>query len=167
MIYKISTFMNKASKKKNNKLSTVGRHLTADDNEINRFVIKTFLEKDGFNVVDVADGKYVLDLFSRGEKFDMVWLDLKMPHVDGVQCAQKLRTVFGYTGPIVGITAHVDSVTLDQCKNAGFSTVISKPVTEQVIKKCADDFFLGNKINFYNRGCQIETTRMILQMITE
>lgn len=147
--------ISKLGKKKNKVLPVKGRHLTADDNEINRFIVKTFLEKEGYDVVDVEDGKYVLELIKNGERFDMIWLDLKMPHTDGVTCAKKLRTEFGYNGPIIGVTAHIDDVTLEQCYNAGFSTVISKPITEEVIKRCAEDFFFQHKLKFFRNGCQI------------
>lgn len=144
-----------------------GRHLVADDNEINRFVIKTFLEQDGYQIVDVEDGKYVLDLFREGEQFDMVWLDLKMPHTDGVTCCEKLRNDFCFKGPIVGITAHVDDYTLQECQMRGFTAVISKPISRDTIIQCAKDFFFHRNLKFFNAGCRRPICAGLVDLLLE
>ena len=110
-------------------------HLIADDNDVNRFVIKTFLEKDGFVVKDVDNGSKVIELFEKGEEFDFVWLDLIMPIMDGLTCAKILRKTHDYDGPIVGITAYIDEDTLNKCKENGFTAIIPKPISRSTLHK--------------------------------
>jgi CheY-like chemotaxis protein len=71
-----------------------GTILLADDEDTVRALGRRMLEKLGFTVIDVADGREAIETFaSRHEEICCVILDLTMPHVDGEACFRELRTL--------------------------------------------------------------------------
>jgi len=61
----------------------------------------------------------------------IVWIDLKMPIMDGLEAVRYLRAPypsgFGYKGFIVGVTGYADTDTRDMCLKTGMNVVITKP----------------------------------------
>lgn len=134
-------------------------HLIADNEDTNRFVLKKLLEKNKQQVTEVRDGKHVIERIKLGENYNTIWLDLGLTQLDGVTCAGLLRTQYNYTGNIIAITAHVDDLTLETCKKAGFTRVISKPITEKTII----DSIRGDQIGFYETGCCVPCCSALLK----
>jgi osomolarity two-component system sensor histidine kinase SLN1 len=111
-------------------------HLIADDNEINRMVIKFILEKNGYNTDEVDNGIKVLDkIIKNPNKFSIIWLDVDMPKMDGIDCTTKLKNELNYEGIIIGITGHVDYDSLTACKMVGMDNTLAKPITEDDLIK--------------------------------
>jgi len=107
-------------------------HLIADDNELNRLVVKILLEKNGFKIDEAENGNQVIEKTKSDlDKYSIIWLDIEMPEMDGIQCAKKLRNDLKYDGTIIGITGHVDSDSVSACKNAGMDSIIAKPMSEE------------------------------------
>ena len=112
-------------------LEKKGYQLVADDNDLNRMVIKILLEKNGYLIDEVANGNEVIDKIKTGvHKYSVIWLDIEMPEMDGIECALKLRNDLNYTGTIIGITSHVDFESLNTGTLSGMDTVLSKPISE-------------------------------------
>jgi hypothetical protein len=107
--------------------------LIVDDCMINRLVIKIILQKSGCVVTEASDGTVVIDLVSKGNMYEIIWIDLQMPIIDGIECTKVLRNVWNYKGIIIGITSHADSETHDACMKIGMNGVIPKPITEDKI----------------------------------
>ena len=111
-------------------------HLVTDDNDLNRLVIKILLEKNSITVDDTDSGKKTLELVREDlDKYNIIWMDVNMPKMDGIACTKKLREELAFAGDIVGITGHVDPVIIEECKEAGMNDVILKPVTEDILKE--------------------------------
>jgi two-component system, response regulator PdtaR len=104
------------------------RILIADDEAVIRLGLRAMLEAQGYRVVgEAADGKRALDLVAKLEP-DLVFLDIKMPGVDGLQAARRLladRAV-----PVIILTAYADRAFVEQAREAGALAYLVKPVRE-------------------------------------
>ena len=76
--------------------------LIVEDEDKIRKIVKTFLEKKSFGIVEVSDGKDAIDSFLT-EKPDLVILDVMLPHKNGFEICKEIRE-FGNT-PILMLTA--------------------------------------------------------------
>lgn len=123
----------------------IAKILLVDDNEINRIVTGSLLEKQGFKVDLAAYGVEALAACKRGT-FDAIMTDISMPGMDGLELARAIRALPNHTvsqTPIIGFTAYVSDEMEANCYSAGMSAVIPKPfrlkkhlgVLEEVIRK--------------------------------
>lgn len=105
-----------------------GRVLIAEDNEIAAKVITTFLARLGCSVVRVGDGEAALRA-ATSERFDMAFVDLRMPKLDGITFTEKYRVgeVDGRL-PIIALTANAAKDVQAACLKAGMDDFLSKPV---------------------------------------
>lgn len=117
-------------------------YLVVDDCNINRLVIKIILQKinNETKISEASDGCQVITLIKEGNTYDIIWIDLQMPDIDGIECTKKLREEHNYKGIIIGITAHADDETKEKCVAAGMTSMIAKPVNEAIIRKTINKF---------------------------
>jgi CheY-like chemotaxis protein len=103
--------------------------LVADDVRINRMVLRAMLTGVGHTVTEARGGGEVLELVGQ-HRFDMILLDLRMPDIDGMEVAARLRALPGWTAnaPIIGISADAMPETVQACLAAGMDVVLAKPV---------------------------------------
>ncbi|WP_428328899.1 ATP-binding protein [Mucilaginibacter sp.] len=113
--------------------------LLAEDNKMNQLIAGKTFKKLGYDI-DIADnGRIALEMM-RQKTYDLVFMDIQMPEMDGLQAARHIiETYKAAAPPIIAMTANVLSEDEDQCKQAGMSDFISKPFTidrlENVIHK--------------------------------
>jgi len=119
-------------KHNNDKLAN-SSHLIVDNNKTNRLIIKLILERNGVSVTEAKDALHTINLIKENNVYDIIWLDLQIPRIDGLMCAKVLRDELQYKGPIIGITGHVDCDTVTDCIEAGMQDVIGKPITEKAL----------------------------------
>lgn len=112
--------------------------LVADDNEINRKIIRIILQKLGYNCDEATNGEEALEQYNNGE-YDYIFMDLDMPEMDGIQAAQAIRKLEEESEPrtveIVAVTANVSDKTRLQCRRAGMNGYLEKPITATLIKE--------------------------------
>jgi len=102
------------------------RILIADDEPLIRADLKELLEELGHEVVaEAGDGREVLDLID-GVNADVVILDIKMPHIDGIRVAREISDRF----PVIILTAYTDRHLIEKAKNSGVMAYLSKPFRE-------------------------------------
>lgn len=117
------------------------RVLVVEDNEVNSLVITAMLEQNGCKVECVENGLLAIDLMRR-ERFDMVFMDLHMPEMDGVTATQHVRAMEAtheHT-PIVAVTASAFSDEEKRCREAGMDGLIRKPINERVVRDALDRY---------------------------
>lgn len=108
------------------------RIVIADDEAVIRLGLREMLKDQGYQVVgEAADGARVLDLV-RKLRPDLVFLDIKMPGVDGLQAARTLLAERAV--PVIILTAYADREFVDQAKEAGVLAYLVKPVRESDLR---------------------------------
>jgi two-component system sensor histidine kinase/response regulator len=106
------------------------RILVAEDNAVNQVVIIRALQKMGHTPVLAQNGKEALALAS-AERFDLVFMDVQMPEMDGLAATGAIRENEKNSGthlPIFAMTAHAMKGDRELCLSAGMDGYITKPV---------------------------------------
>jgi CheY-like chemotaxis protein len=90
----------------------------------------------GFQVQAVGDGRQALEAL-RGNRYDVVLLDIHMPEMDGLTVASHVRDpnsdVLHHTVPLVALTANAMSSDRDRCLEAGMNSHVAKPLNAQAL----------------------------------
>ncbi|OUR95826.1 hypothetical protein A9Q84_15105 [Halobacteriovorax marinus] len=105
------------------------RVLVAEDNIINKKILKKFLEKLKIHTVLVDNGKEALDKFKE-EEFDIVFLDYQMPVMNGVEAATQMIKLKPHNCPVL-VAVSANALTEDRhlFQKTGFDHILSKPYT--------------------------------------
>jgi CheY-like chemotaxis protein len=109
------------------------RVLVAEDNAVNQILARRLLEKRGFQVSVVGDGRSALAAM-QDQHFDLVIMDVQMPDMDGFEATAAIRRQEQSTGdhvPIVAMTAHALKGDQERCLAMGMDAYISKPVRQE------------------------------------
>ena len=102
--------------------------LIADDKAESRELLRTVLEKSGYEVHEAVDGVQALEQ-ARALVPDLIILDLHMPRLDGFGAIEKLRQEDNFAAtPILALTASAMMGDRERAITAGFSGYIAKPI---------------------------------------
>ena len=103
--------------------------LLAEDNDINALLARELLERRGHSVQVVKSGEAALAAL-RGEQFDLLFTDLHMPGLDGIETARSVRANGRANSaiPIVALTADALDATKQACQDAGMDGFLTKPI---------------------------------------
>lgn len=112
--------------------------LVADDNALNLEIMVKMLAKLGIENVDTAtDGEKVVKLVEKsireGYHYNVIFMDLSMPRLNGFEATQVIRRTLGYPYPIVALTGFSDSRTKIRCREVNIHDVIVKPVLRNAL----------------------------------
>jgi two-component system sensor histidine kinase/response regulator len=111
------------------------RILLAEDNVVNRAVAAAILEKRGHSLTHAADGREAIEAAGR-EAFDLIFMDVQMPEVDGLEATCRIRKAEQGSGrhtPIVAMTAHAMAGDRERCLAAGMDDYLSKPLRKSAL----------------------------------
>jgi len=112
--------------------------LVVEDDKISSKITTILLEKMGFSVTAVVDGRAAVEILKK-EPFHLILLDMNLPYVDGYSIASMIRSEKQHINnrtPIIAITAYALKGDREKCMNAGMNEYISKPInTEEFINK--------------------------------
>jgi len=110
------------------------RILLAEDNPINQKLANYLLTKAGYQVETVNNGKEAVELFkSNPDNFDIIFMDVQMPDMDGKEAARLLRSQGFHDVPIVALTAQAMKGDREKCLEAGMNDYISKPIKREAV----------------------------------
>lgn len=112
--------------------SAVGKILLVEDNAVNQLVGQASLESFGLSVVLAENGLIAVQK-AQEEKFDIIFMDLQMPVMDGFQATLKIRE-FDKTTPIIALSAAVMIKDKERTKEAGMNEHIAKPFDLEQLK---------------------------------
>jgi len=110
-----------------------GKILLVEDHEINQIVAKQNLENFGLDVECADNGKTAVEKVAR-EHFDLIFMDLQMPIMDGFEATQKIRA-FNKDIPIIALSAAVMREDLKQSHDVGMNEHLAKPIDMEALKK--------------------------------
>ncbi|HVO67182.1 MAG TPA: response regulator [Syntrophales bacterium] len=113
--------------------------LVVDDEEVIRNMLQEFLSKNGYVVRLAESAETALDIL-RGESFMVMFLDLKLPGISGMELCRKIR-IDNDVGIIYAFTGYTDLFGLIDCRRAGFDDYFTKPVKLELILQAAQDAF--------------------------
>ncbi len=119
------------SKKSQNKASR--KILIVDDNEIDRKIIRSALEKDGYKTVQAENGSVGLEM-ARTENPDLIFLDCQMPVMDGLTMCKKLKEDddLKHT-PVIFLTALDTPRNIIDCFEVDAENYLSKPISPKIL----------------------------------
>ena len=104
------------------------RVLLAEDNPMNRELIRDMLEAGGFEVIETSDGEEALRSL-RETPPDLVLLDVQMPRLDGYAVLRHLRHELRLGNlPVIALTAYAMRGDREKALAAGFDGYVSKPI---------------------------------------
>ncbi|RON24649.1 hypothetical protein BK660_02970 [Pseudomonas brassicacearum] len=109
------------------------RVLLVEDNELNQQVAAELLQAAGCGVDIAADGRQALNRLSQ-VRYDLVFMDMQMPVLDGLAATRLLRQLPGLgTLPVIAMTANASQRDHDACLAAGMNDFVSKPFEPQTL----------------------------------
>jgi excisionase family DNA binding protein len=117
--------------------------LVVDDDEALQNMFKLFLKKNGYSRLVVGTGKDAIAALEK-QKFDLCFLDLQLPDVNGDQIYAVLKDKYPET-PVVIITGYPDSEMMNNILKYGPVTVLKKPLKAEDLHETLKH--LGRKVN--------------------
>lgn len=108
--------------------------LLAEDNPVNQAVAQAILERSGHRVTVAVDGAEAVEHATRGG-FDLILMDMRMPNVDGLEAARRIRALPEPEGrvPIIALTANALHADVVRCHAAGMDAHLAKPLTSAAL----------------------------------
>jgi len=114
--------------------------LLAEDGPDNQRLIGFHLKKEGAQVTIAENGLVAAELIERNDvHFDLVFMDMQMPELDGYASTARLRKG-GYTIPIIALTAHAMDGDRKKCIDAGCDEYTTKPIQREQLIDLAERY---------------------------
>jgi CheY-like chemotaxis protein len=108
--------------------------LSVEDDDANQFLMKLLLKRIGCSIDLASNGQEAVNKV-RVNKYNIIFMDLRMPVMDGFEATEIIRKDIDKTIPIVAISAHVLKEIVDKCFSVGMNGFISKGSDMEKMKK--------------------------------
>ncbi|WP_105166658.1 response regulator [Pseudoalteromonas sp. T1lg23B] len=112
--------------------------LLVEDNAINAVVITKQLRTLGFDVAHVEHGKAALQVLE-AQEFDVIFMDLNMPHMDGYEAIEKIRNKLNLNTTVIVVTANDEQQDLARAITVGGDAYVIKPLQQAELVKVLDE----------------------------
>ena len=126
-------YSKKTNEDNSNEQATTKRVLLVDDNKINIDIAKNFLKEYNFTIESCLSGKECLNLIKSGKEYDLIFVDIMMPEMDGIELFKLLKSEVKFNGKIVALTADAVDGAKEKYSNIGFDGYIPKPINKKVL----------------------------------
>ena len=117
--------------------------LIVDDSKINLKVAETLMKPYKFKIDTAISGEEALKKVN-DERYDLIFMDIMMPKMNGVETLYKLRENEDFTTPVVALTADAIEGTDEKYLSVGFNSYLSKPIDRKLLNKVINKY-LGGK----------------------
>lgn len=128
--------------------------LVVDDESKMRKLVRDFLAKKGFRVLEAADGEEAMDVFYREKDISLIILDIMMPKMDGWKVCREIRSISKV--PIIMLTARGDERDELLGFELGVDEYISKPFSPKILAARVEAILrrsgMGNKEDVLSAG---------------
>jgi PAS domain S-box-containing protein len=121
-----------------------GGILVVEDHEVNRQLFKAILEKLGHRVALAGDGLEAIQAAREGS-YDLIFMDIQMPNMNGYDATRRLREM-GVRTPIIAVTASALQEEQDKAIAAGMNHCLTKPFKKKDLVPILDRWLPGNSI---------------------
>ena len=105
--------------------------LMVDDESRMRKLVKDFLTRDGYTVLEAGDGEQALDIFMNDKNISLVILDVMMPKMDGWETLKEIRK-FSQV-PVIMLTAKADERDELMGFDLGVDEYVTKPISPKIL----------------------------------
>ncbi|MBD3181476.1 response regulator [Candidatus Poribacteria bacterium] len=163
----LSTIIKTLGRKEENRISKESEKTTqnqnklhillAEDNVVNQRLAMKILEKQGNNVYLASNGKEALKALENSD-FDLIFMDIQMPLMDGLEATRKIREREKNSGkhtPIIAMTAYAMKGDKERCLEAGMDSYISKPVKAREIQETIEVTLKKREKAHENSGSEV------------
>ena len=126
------------------------RILLEEDNDLNAEIAIELLKVQGAQVVRVNDGKAALDAVetSKPETFQAILMDIRMPQMNGLEAARRIRSLSrpdARTIPIIAMTANAFQEDVQAALEAGMTGFVPKPIDVNQLYRELHNAIMHNK----------------------
>ena len=127
--------------------------LLAEDNEMNQIVAESVFEKMGYEITMVENGQEAVKEATQGS-FDIIFMDLQMPVMDGIRATQQIRERMGEESApvIIAMTADALNGTKEDCFAAGMNDFLSKPFALEDLQALLQKWGRSARLSLRNTG---------------
>jgi CheY-like chemotaxis protein len=109
--------------------------LLAEDNNVNQKVAQMILSRLGYTASIAANGRQVLELLKQ-RAFDVIFMDIQMPEMNGIEAAEAVRKQYGNMAPhICALTAEALEGDEERFLGLGFDGYLSKPLQAATLQR--------------------------------
>jgi len=120
--------------------------LVVEDNEVNRLVARNMLEELGCQVSEAYDGQQAVKQLCQSHGYDLVFMDIQMPELDGLAATQRIRnyeqqSLKQSSALIVAMTASAMPRDAEKCLKAGMNDYIAKPISLEQLSNMLSQYF--------------------------
>jgi CheY-like chemotaxis protein/HPt (histidine-containing phosphotransfer) domain-containing protein len=110
------------------------RILIAEDNATNQMVVTRMLKEFDIDLHVARDGVETVEAASQDD-FDAIFMDMRMPRMDGLEATRAIRALGGARGeiPIIALTANAFADDVKACRDAGMDDFVAKPIRKRLL----------------------------------
>ena len=104
--------------------------LIAEDSSVIQNLTRKILQMQNYQIFSAKNGLKVLQMLEKDD-FDIILMDINMPQMDGMECAQKIRAFDDSKKaqvPIVAITGNAKNYSMEDFKSVGINDYLQKPL---------------------------------------
>jgi CheY-like chemotaxis protein len=115
-------------------VATRGIALVVDDDPTSRLALRSMVGRAGYLVQTAADGATAIELYAR-TRFDLVFMDVAMPGMDGREAARRIKTLAGDDFvPVIFVTGATEEAEMAACIEAGGDDFLPKPCSRTLLQ---------------------------------
>lgn len=126
--------------------------LVVDDSPENIILAKAIFKKTNFKIDYASNGRIAVEKFKK-KTYDIIFMDLQMPELDGIQATQEIRkiektsqTLLRNKTTIIALTADAFNYDIDELSLYGFNRKITKPIKKNILLKEPIDYIKAHKL---------------------
>jgi signal transduction histidine kinase/DNA-binding response OmpR family regulator len=121
--------------------------LLAEDNPVNQKLAKMMLTNAGYHVEVADDGKEAVEKYTKSPKdFDLIFMDVQMPKMDGMEATKAIRKNGSDSIPIVAMTAHAMKGDREKCLEVGMDDYITKPIKKDLVLDVLEKWVIKKRL---------------------
>jgi len=132
---KYSKEENKKEVKEDKVIYSNKKALIVDDNKLNIKVASKILREFGLNIDSCDSGFECINKIENKEKYDIIFMDIMMPKMSGLETLKKLKQIENFNTPVVALTADAIIGKSNKYIEVGFNDYLTKPIDKKELKR--------------------------------